>query len=167
MYQEYSTFLLTVTSAVAYFTNEACVTGGVRPSEPLLFTCKVYGIVVLRVRLPTGDQEIISLGDTTTDVALPTGFAAVSLDIREIDDSTRNYNLTLSIDSASRLKGGNITCDDTTPGNVTEARCPISKPSQNIYRNSEVCKIILYNINFLLSYLQLHQQWLISQMKRV
>ena len=114
---------------MAYFTNEACTNGGVKPSDPLLFTCKVYGVAILRVVLPTGDQEIISLGDTADDVALPVGFTAVSLDITEIDDSTRNLNLTLSIDSASRLEGGIITCDDTTPRNVAEARCPISKPS--------------------------------------
>ena len=128
IYHNFSTFLFTVTSAVAYFTNEACVTGGVRPSDPLLFTCKVYGIVILRVVLPTGDQEIISLGDAADDVALPTGFTAVSLDITEIDDSTRDFNLTLSIDSASRLEGGNITCDDTTPKKVATAKCPTGKP---------------------------------------
>ena len=113
---------------MAYFTNEACVTGGVRPSDPLVFTCKVYGVVLLRVVLPTGDQEIISVGDTADDVALPAGFTAVSLDITEIDDSTRNFNLTLSIDSASRLEGGNITCDNTTQKKVATARCPIGKP---------------------------------------
>ena len=128
MYHEYSTFPFTDTSAVAYFTNEACVTDGVRPSDPLLFTCKVYGVVLLRVVLPTGEMEIISVGDTADDVALPTGFTAVSLDIGEVDDSIRNFNLTLSIDSASRLEGGNITCDDTTPKKVAEARCPIGKP---------------------------------------
>ena len=111
--------------AVANFSNEGCTAGGVKPSEPLQFTCKIYGVVLLRVVLPTGDQETISIGDTAADVALPTGFTAVSLDITEIDDSTRNFNLTLSIDSASRLKGGNITCDDTTPGKKAGAGCLI------------------------------------------
>ena len=32
---------------------------------------------------PTGDQEIISVGDTADDVALPTGFITVDLDITE------------------------------------------------------------------------------------
>ena len=138
IHHEYSTFLFTVTSApaVAYFTNEACVTGGVRPSDPLLFKCKVYGVILLRVVLLTGDQEIISVGDTADDVGLPVGFTAESLDITEIDNSTRNFSLALSIDSASRLEGGNITCDDTTPRNVAEAGCPIGKPSQSCYRNS-------------------------------
>ena len=77
--------------------------------------------------LPTGDQEVISSGDTAADVALPSGFTAVSLDITVVDESTRNFNLTLSIDSASRLEGGNITCDDTTPGKVAKAGCPIGK----------------------------------------
>ena len=129
-YHEYSTFLFTDTSAVAYFTNEACVTGGVKSSERLHFTCEVYGVVLLRVFLPTGYQEIISVGDTANDVDLPVGFTAESLDITIVDDSTRNFSLALSIDSASRLEGGNITCDDTTPRNVAEAGCPIGKPSK-------------------------------------
>ena len=57
--------------------------------------------------LPTGDQEIISVGDTAADVALPVGFDAVSLDI-ESDEYTRNFTLTLSIDSAYLLNGGEI-----------------------------------------------------------
>ena len=77
--------------------------------------------------LPTGDQEIISLGDTAADVHLPPGFTAVSLDITEIDDSSRNFYLTLSIESALHLKSGNITCDDTTTEKEAEAGCLISK----------------------------------------
>ena len=110
---------------MANFLTEACTTGGVGPSDPLLFTCEVNGVILLRVMLPTGDQEIISLGDTAADVDLPTGFTAESLDITEIDGSTRNFNLTLSIDSAYHLAGGEIICDDTTPSNKANATCPI------------------------------------------
>ena len=110
---------------MARFTNEACATGGVNPTDPLLFTCEVNGVVLLRLALPTGDQEITSIGDTAADISLPTGFTAVSLDITEIDDSTRNFNLTISIASASLLGGGEITCDDTTSRNQASARCPI------------------------------------------
>ena len=113
-------------SAVANFSNEACATGGVKPSEPLLFTCEVYGVAILRVVLPTGDQEVIGVGDTAADVALPAGFTAVTLDITEIDESTRNFNLTLSIDSASLAVGGEIKCDDTTSRNEAKAKCPVS-----------------------------------------
>ena len=98
---------------MANFTNEVCANGGVKPSEPLLFTCEVYGVVLLRVVLPTGDQEIISVLDTAADVALPAGFTAVSLDIREIDESTRNITLSLSIDSAYLLNGGEVKCPIT------------------------------------------------------
>ena len=121
--------LFTDAEAVANFINEACATGGVKPSDPLLFTCEVNGTVLLRVVLPTGDQEIISVGDTVDDVALPDGFTAVSLDTTIIDDSTRNFNLTLSIDRAFHLEGGNITCDDTTPRKIAMAGCLIGKLS--------------------------------------
>ena len=113
---------------MANFSNEACATGGVKPSDPLLFTCEVNGAILLRVKLSTGDQEIISLGDTPADVDLPPGFTTVSLDIIEIDNSRRNFHLTLSIDNASLLKdGNNITCDDTTPRRTATAICPIGK----------------------------------------
>ena len=97
------------------------------PTEPLLFTCEVNAIVLLRVVLPTGDQEIVSVGDTAADVALPTGFTAVSLVITEVDESTRNFNITISIASASLLGGGEITCDDTTSRNRSRASasCPV------------------------------------------
>ena len=110
---------------MASFKNEACATGGVNPTDPLLFTCEVNGVVLLRVLLPTGDQEIISVGDTATDLSLPTGFTAVSLDVTEIDESTRNFNLTISIANATLLGGGEITCDDTTSRNQASASCPI------------------------------------------
>ena len=110
---------------MANFLTEACTTGGVKPSDPLLFTCEVNGVTLLRVILPTGDQEIISVGDTPSDVALPAGFTTESLDITVIDDSKRNFNLTLSISSASLLGDGEIICDDTTPSNEANATCPI------------------------------------------
>ena len=115
-------FLLTEATAVANFSNEACTTGGVKPSEPLLFTCKVNEAALLRVVLPTGDHEVISVGDTAADIVLPAGFTAVSLDI---DESTRNFNLILSIDSASLLNGSEIKCDDTTSRNEAKAKCPV------------------------------------------
>ena len=74
----YFYFLLTEATAVANFSNEACTTGGVKPSEPLLFTCEVYGAALLRVVLPTGDQEVISVGDTAADIALLAGVTAVA-----------------------------------------------------------------------------------------
>ena len=77
--------------------------------------------------LPTGDQEIITVGHTADNVVLPTGFTAVSLDITEVEDFKRNFNLTLSIDRASRLAGGEIRCDDISR-NVAKAGCPIGKP---------------------------------------
>ena len=110
---------------MAKFTNEACVTGGVSPFDSLLFMCKVYEATLLRVVFPTGDMEIVSVGDTVATVDLPPGFTAVSLDIKEIDDSRRSFHLNISIDSASRLNGGEIKCDDTTLIKKAGAGCPI------------------------------------------
>ena len=122
-------YLLTDAMAVANFLNEECETGGVKPFETLLFTCEIYGVVLLRVELPTGDQEIISIGDTAADVALPMGITAVFLDIIEINDTARHFKLTLSIDCASLLNGGEITCDNTTAKKEAKAKCNISKLS--------------------------------------
>ena len=115
--------------AVAHFSNNTCTPDGANPADPLLFTCKVYEVVLLRVVLPTGDQEIISVGDTATDVALPDGFTVESLDIKEIDDFSRNFTLTLFITNASLLNDGGIMCDDTTTKKQAMAGCPTGKLS--------------------------------------
>ena len=117
---------------MAKFTNEVCANGGVNPTDPLVFMCAVYEAVFLQVKLPTGDQETISIGDTAADVNLPTGFTAVSLNITEIDESRRNFSLTLSIDHAYLLEEAEIICDDSTSINRAMAGCPIgmfSSPS--------------------------------------
>ena len=85
---------------------------------------------------PTGDQEIISVGDTADDVALPAGFTTVDLDITEIDASTRNFKLTLSMDSASLLNGGEIKCDDTTSRKEAKANCPVIGELRSLFKNS-------------------------------
>ena len=108
---------------MAKFTTEPCEAGGVKPSDPLLFICKIYGASFLRVQLPNNKQEIVYLGQKVDDIILPTGFEAVSIDITEIDQSTRNFSLTISIDRASRLECGNITCDDTTSNKKATAGC--------------------------------------------
>ena len=121
---------------MASFTNEACATGGVNPTDPLLFTCTLNGAILLRLVLPTGDQEILSVGDTADDVTLPIGFTAVSLNITEIDESTRNFNLSIFIANASLLGGDEITCDDTTSTNAVKAGCPIGKLSFPSFRTN-------------------------------
>ena len=118
---------------MAKFENETCAVGGVNPNDPLVFTCNIYGAMLLRVVLPTGDQETISLGDTAVDVHLPPGFTAVSLIITEIDEYRRNFSLTLYIDSAHLLDGGEIRCDNTTPLSTVKAGCLISKLHQVVH----------------------------------
>ena len=94
-------------------------------TEPLSFTCELINVFVLRIVLPNGDRELISVGDTTSDITLPDGFSAESLNIVVIDGSTRNFFLKLSIANASLLNGGEIVCDDTTSKNKVMAGCPV------------------------------------------
>ena len=119
-------FAEATSSAVASFSDARCTAGGVCPNDPLVFTCEFNNVYILRVILPTGQQEIISLGDTAHGISLPAGFTADSLVISAGDDFSRNFFLTLSIENASLLNGGQITCDDTTPNNVAMARCPLA-----------------------------------------
>ena len=121
---------------MASFRNESCATGGVNPTDPLLFTCEVYGVILLRIVLPTGEQEIVSVGDTADDVSLPIGFIAVSLNIMEINESTRNFYLSISIANAFLLGGDEITCDDTTSKNAVKAGCPIGKLSSPSFKTN-------------------------------
>ena len=113
---------------MANFLNESRTTDGVNPTDPLFFTCEIYGTVLLRVKLPTGVQEVLSVGDAAADVSLQPDVTTVSLDMTKIEGSSRNIHVTLFIANASLLKGGNITCDDTSSKKAT-ARCPISKLS--------------------------------------
>ena len=119
------------------FFNEECANGTVKPSDPVQFTCKLNEAVLLRVMLPTGDQETISIGDTAADIALTPGFTAVSLNITEIDNILRNFRLVLLIDHAYLLEGGEIICDDSTSKNKAMAGCPIGKfSSPSIFTNT-------------------------------
>ena len=97
-------------------------------TDPLLFYCELHEVFALKVVLPTGDVDVVSLGDTHTGIALPAGFTAVSLDITEHNIYTRNIALTLSLVNASLLKGGEIRCDDTVR-NAVMAGCSIASPS--------------------------------------
>ena len=94
-------------------------------TEPLSFTCELINVFVLRIVLPNGDLENLSIGDTASDVALPDGFRAESLNIVVIDGSTRSFFLKLSITNASLLDGGEIICDDTTSTNKVMAGCQV------------------------------------------
>ena len=113
---------------MASFSDARCTTCGLCPNDPLVFTCEVNDAQLLRVILPTGYQEYISIGDTTSDISLPAGFAADSLVITPVDDSTRNISLTLSIEKASLLNGGQITCTDHFRTRAM-AGCPLAGES--------------------------------------
>ena len=112
-------------SSVASFNDSRCSAGGVCSTDPILFTCELKNVFYLRLMLPTGHQEAIGLGDSVATINLPAGFAAVSLNISLIDESTRNISLTLSIANASLLDDGEIRCVDTVRRNVVMAGCPL------------------------------------------
>ena len=112
--------------SVARFHDGRCSAGGVCSTDPILFTCELKEVLLLRVMLPSGDQEITSFGETVADVALSAGFAAVALKISVSEFTlSRNISLTLFIANASLLEYGVIRCDDTTKRNVVMAGCPL------------------------------------------
>ena len=115
-------------AALAMFTDGRCEpeADGVCPNDPLVFTCELNEVAVLRVIFPNGYSEILSDGTSDEDdVVTPPGFTAVSFEATVIDASSRNFVLTLSIANASLLNGSNITCDDATPNNRVMAGCPL------------------------------------------
>ena len=116
-------------SSMASFNDSRCVAGGVCPTDPLLFTCELNGVFLLRVMLPNGVQENIAVGDTAATIALLAGFTAEVLNITIINDDTKNISLTLSIAHASLLDGGEMRCDDTIHVMVM-AGCPLLGKSQ-------------------------------------
>ena len=64
---------------MARFSDDRCEADGVCPSDPLTFTCVINGALNLRVQLPNGHDETVSLGNGPEDVDLPDGFTAVTL----------------------------------------------------------------------------------------
>ena len=111
-------------SSVAYFKDSRCADSGVCAHDPLLFTCELNEVPLLRVIFSTGEQETISLGDTAATITLPAGFTAMFLNISVIDD-LRNISLTLSIENASLLNSDVIKCDDTFGKESAMAGCPL------------------------------------------
>ena len=114
-------------AAVASFSDDRCEADGVCPSDPLTFTCEINGALILRVVLPNGEQEFVSpeVSRDEFNEGLPDGFTAEDLVITPINNSSRNFVLTLSIASASLLDGGEIRCDSVTSNNAAMAGCPI------------------------------------------
>ena len=112
---------------MASFSDDRCGADGVCSSDPLTFTCEINGVAVLQVVLPISEPEIVSHLHTREGLNedLPDGFTAVTLNITEIDNSSRDFVLTLSITNASLLAGGEIRCDDATGNNVAMAGCPV------------------------------------------
>ena len=94
-------------------------------TDPLLYTCELHEVYVLRVRLPTGHGETVALGDTASTVDLPDGFTAVFLNVTVLYNFTRSISLTIIISNSSLMDGGNIICDDTTGRNRVIVGCLI------------------------------------------
>ena len=111
---------------MASFNDSRCAVGGVCSTDPLLFTCELYGTLLLRVVLPNGYQEVVSNGDIADTISLPAGFMAKLLNIMTEKVGYRNnISVTLSIANASLLNGGEIICDNTSWNVNIKAGCPL------------------------------------------
>ena len=117
------------------------------PTDPLLFTCIVSDspIVDITVTFPSGDEIDLTVENMITG-DLPDGVHVKSHNVTI--DGTFNYVLTLSIESASLLNGGEIRCDTNAIDNDDIARCPVAgKPvccsnmSQYNFTHILVCEL--------------------------
>ena len=114
----------TASSSLTRLDGSKCEDNCVYSTDPLLFTCELIGVFILRVKFPNGDFEPVGVGDTLQSVAPPAGFSAVSLNILK-NKYTFNITLKLVIVNASLLDGKEIICDDSIPesGNKVTAGC--------------------------------------------
>ena len=108
---------------MASFSDGRCVADSVHPNDPLLFTCKVNNIVVLRVVLPNDFESIVVRDES--DLVLPAGFTVMSVVIAGDDPAPRSISLTIAIANASLLACGEITCDDGFGRIAASAGCPL------------------------------------------
>ena len=97
--------------------------------DPLLFTCELNEVFLLRVILPNGDQEVTAVGDRAEDIVLA-GVTVEHFNIA-INGFVRSFFLTLSFMNASYLDGGEIICDNTET-NIAMARCKLHGMSPNL-----------------------------------
>ena len=106
--------------------QDVWLVGFAQINDPLLSTCQLKdNIITLRIVLPSGIQEVVSLSDSPTDVRLPAGFTVASLVVSDVNENSILYKLTISIANTSLLDGGEIICDDMTQRKVAVARCPL------------------------------------------
>ena len=112
----------TASSSLTRLDGLKCEDNCVYSTDPLLFTCELNGVYLLRVEFPNGYHESVADGDTERSVALPAGFSAVSLNISK-NKYRSDISLKLLIANASLLDGGEITCDDSESGNNLTAGC--------------------------------------------
>ena len=112
-------------SSLTRLDGSKCEDNCVYSTDPLLFTCELNRVALLRVLFPNGYHEPVGIGDTIQSVTLPAGFSAVSLN--KINTYTYNINLKFLIANASLLDGGKIICDDSIPesGNNLTAGCQL------------------------------------------
>ena len=108
----------TASSSLTRLDGSKCEDNCVYSTDPLLFTCELNHVSLLRVKFPDGYHEAVGIGDTERSVVLPAGFSAVSLNISK-NRYRSNISLKLLIANASLLDGGEITCDDSSGNNVT------------------------------------------------
>ena len=121
----------TVATWLVSVIQDVYIACGVCPNDPLVFTCEVNDAVLLQVALPTGHHWHITFGVRARPETTCRFFC------RLFSYST----LALSIENASLLDGGKITCDDTR----AMAGCPrkvslLQKNSihhdKNVYRST-------------------------------
>ena len=67
---------------MAKFNDSRCIHGC--STEPLLFTCELYEVWLLRVKYPTGKQDTLSIESKIENLDnLPDGFTVVAFNISE------------------------------------------------------------------------------------
>ena len=108
---------------MASFSDGRCEADGVCPNDPLLFTCELNEIIVLRLILPGHPPVAYVSGVDPDDVNLPAGITLLSPDIPS--SAPGNFTLALSIENAPLLAGNEIRCDDGTDSNAAMAACPL------------------------------------------
>ena len=114
----------TASSSLTRLDGSKCEDNCVYSTDPLLFTCELNGVFLLRVKFPNGYSEPVGDGSTIQSVELPAGFSAVSLNISK-NKYTSNITQKFLIANASLLDGGEIICDDSIreSGNNVTAGC--------------------------------------------
>ena len=96
------------------------------PTDPLLFTCEVNEATSSTISVAFRSDMLITIFLSSTDIVAGAPDGVTIFHSATMNNGTNDYILSLSIETASLLNDGMITCDPGMTENALMAGCPVA-----------------------------------------